>query len=181
MPILRRLLWRGKATVKPSTHQLDEIIKNALRYFKNPKIVDWKAIKSKKSYCIIESSYGKIIEKYKGKLAILPPEDAFGINLSNHLVCCVQLTPYELEDAKKCQICGNAVYFDEVLIKQKIQCNKCTESCKIKDIKKVIISHDHIENSGGLIGIYKVNPNIDIYVPISFDHLIIRHYLIPLA
>jgi len=35
----------------------------------------------------------------------------------------------------------------------------------IKDIRKVIISHDHIENSGGLIGIYNKNPNIDIYVP----------------
>jgi 7,8-dihydropterin-6-yl-methyl-4-(beta-D-ribofuranosyl)aminobenzene 5'-phosphate synthase len=36
---------------------------------------------------------------------------------------------------------------------------------EIEDIKKIIISHDHIENSGGLIGIYKRNPNIDIYVP----------------
>ena len=35
----------------------------------------------------------------------------------------------------------------------------------IKDIKIVIISHNHIENSGGLIGIYNRNPNIDIYVP----------------
>lgn len=36
---------------------------------------------------------------------------------------------------------------------------------EIKDIKKIIISHDHIENSGGLIGIYNMNPNIHIYVP----------------
>ncbi len=36
---------------------------------------------------------------------------------------------------------------------------------EIEDIKKIIISHDHIENSGGLIGIYNRNPDIDIYVP----------------
>ena len=36
---------------------------------------------------------------------------------------------------------------------------------KIATIYKVIISHDHTDHSGGLGGIYKINPNINIYVP----------------
>ncbi len=35
------------------------------------------------------------------------------------------------------------------------------------DVKKIIISHDHQEHSGGLIGIYNKNPNLEIYVPIE--------------
>ncbi len=37
----------------------------------------------------------------------------------------------------------------------------------ISRIKKVIISHNHSDHAGGLEGIYKLNPNIEIYVPIA--------------
>jgi 7,8-dihydropterin-6-yl-methyl-4-(beta-D-ribofuranosyl)aminobenzene 5'-phosphate synthase len=38
---------------------------------------------------------------------------------------------------------------------------------KISSIKKVVISHNHGDHAGGLEGIYKLNPNIEIYVPIA--------------
>lgn len=35
----------------------------------------------------------------------------------------------------------------------------------VSRIKKVIISHNHSDHAGGLDGIYKINPKIEIYVP----------------
>ena len=37
----------------------------------------------------------------------------------------------------------------------------------VTQIKKVIISHSHFDHAGGLEGIYKLNPNIEIFVPES--------------
>jgi len=37
----------------------------------------------------------------------------------------------------------------------------------VSRIKKVIISHNHSDHAGGLDGVYKINPNIEIYVPIA--------------
>jgi len=37
---------------------------------------------------------------------------------------------------------------------------------KISSIKKVVISHNHGDHAGGLEGIYRLNHNIEIYVPI---------------
>lgn len=36
---------------------------------------------------------------------------------------------------------------------------------EITAIKRIIISHNHSDHIGGLEGIYKINPNIDIYLP----------------
>jgi 7,8-dihydropterin-6-yl-methyl-4-(beta-D-ribofuranosyl)aminobenzene 5'-phosphate synthase len=36
---------------------------------------------------------------------------------------------------------------------------------QIKDIKKVIISHDHFDHTGGLSVILKHNPDIDVFIP----------------
>ena len=47
------------------------------------------------------------------------------------------------------------------------------------DIKKIVISHDHQEHSGGLNGIYNRNPNLEIYVPIENQVKFNRKY--PLA
>lgn len=47
------------------------------------------------------------------------------------------------------------------------------------DIKKIVISHDHQEHSGGLNGIYNRNPNLEIYVPIENQVNFNRKY--PLA
>jgi 7,8-dihydropterin-6-yl-methyl-4-(beta-D-ribofuranosyl)aminobenzene 5'-phosphate synthase len=38
---------------------------------------------------------------------------------------------------------------------------------EIATINKIIISHNHSDHSGGLGGIYKINPDINIYVPIE--------------
>ncbi|MHA1669301.1 MAG: MBL fold metallo-hydrolase [Promethearchaeota archaeon] len=47
------------------------------------------------------------------------------------------------------------------------------------DIKKIVISHDHHEHSGGLNGIYAKNPNLEIYIPIENQVKFNRKY--PLA
>ena len=36
---------------------------------------------------------------------------------------------------------------------------------QIKDIKKIIISHDHFDHTGGLSVILKRNPDIDVFIP----------------
>jgi len=46
----------------------------------------------------------------------------------------------------------------------------------ISEIKKVVISHNHIENTGGLLGIYEINPHIDIYIPAESYILYKRKY-----
>ncbi len=46
----------------------------------------------------------------------------------------------------------------------------------ISEIKKVVISHNHIENTGGLLGIYEMNPHIDIYIPAESYILYKRKY-----
>ena len=63
------------------------------------------------------------------------------------------------------QFTGNYLLFDTGENPDTLIHNIRQFDVDIEDIRKVIISHDHIENSGGLIGIYNRNPNIDIYVP----------------
>lgn len=46
----------------------------------------------------------------------------------------------------------------------------------ISEIKKIIISHNHHEHSMGLAEIYKINPDIEIYVPIENLILFKRKY-----
>jgi 7,8-dihydropterin-6-yl-methyl-4-(beta-D-ribofuranosyl)aminobenzene 5'-phosphate synthase len=47
---------------------------------------------------------------------------------------------------------------------------------KISDIKKVIISHNHYDHAGGLKEIYKINHEIEIYVPHQDMNSFIRTY-----
>jgi len=49
----------------------------------------------------------------------------------------------------------------------------------VSDLQKIVISHDHLEHSGGLNGIYKKNPKLEIYVPIENQVKFNRQY--PLA
>ncbi len=60
---------------------------------------------------------------------------------------------------------GNFLLFDtggnsEILIH-----NFKSLNIDIKEIKKIIISHDHFDHSGGLEGIYNINSEIEIYIP----------------
>jgi 7,8-dihydropterin-6-yl-methyl-4-(beta-D-ribofuranosyl)aminobenzene 5'-phosphate synthase len=47
----------------------------------------------------------------------------------------------------------------------------------ISDIKKVIISHSHLDHAGSLRDIYTENPEIEIYVPKSNENAFKRAYL----
>jgi len=47
----------------------------------------------------------------------------------------------------------------------------------ISEIKKVIISHSHLDHTGGLRGIYGRNPEIEIYVPKSDENAFKSAYL----
>jgi 7,8-dihydropterin-6-yl-methyl-4-(beta-D-ribofuranosyl)aminobenzene 5'-phosphate synthase len=49
---------------------------------------------------------------------------------------------------------------DKILIR-----NLKRAKVEITRIRKVIISHNHSDHMGGLEGIQKINPNIDIYIP----------------
>lgn len=45
------------------------------------------------------------------------------------------------------------------------------------EIKKVVISHNHLEHSGGLDDLYKNNSNLEIYVPNEIQNTFRRKYL----
>ena len=42
----------------------------------------------------------------------------------------------------------------------------------VQKIKKVIISHNHLDHIGGLEGLYNLNPNIEIFVPQSIKNIL---------
>ena len=46
----------------------------------------------------------------------------------------------------------------------------------ISKITKVIISHNHGDHVGGLDGIYNLNPNIEIYIPIAHQNAYHRNF-----
>jgi 7,8-dihydropterin-6-yl-methyl-4-(beta-D-ribofuranosyl)aminobenzene 5'-phosphate synthase len=46
----------------------------------------------------------------------------------------------------------------------------------INKIRKVLISHNHSDHSGGLSAIYNINPKINIYVPIDNKIAYEKHY-----
>ncbi|MHA1440206.1 MAG: MBL fold metallo-hydrolase [Promethearchaeota archaeon] len=46
----------------------------------------------------------------------------------------------------------------------------------VADIRKVIISHNHYDHSGGLDGVYRRNPEIEIYVPLENAKSYENHY-----
>ena len=45
------------------------------------------------------------------------------------------------------------------------------------EIGKVVISHNHHDHAGGLNGLYKLNSNIEIYVPKSIESSYIRKFI----
>jgi 7,8-dihydropterin-6-yl-methyl-4-(beta-D-ribofuranosyl)aminobenzene 5'-phosphate synthase len=47
---------------------------------------------------------------------------------------------------------------------------------KVSEIKKVIISHNHYDHAGGLKEIYRINPDIEIYVPLRDIKSFIKAY-----
>lgn len=47
----------------------------------------------------------------------------------------------------------------------------------LSEIKKVVISHNHLEHSGGLDDLYKKNNNLEIYVPIEIQNTFRRKYV----
>ncbi|GAI79709.1 unnamed protein product, partial [marine sediment metagenome] len=46
----------------------------------------------------------------------------------------------------------------------------------VSEIKKVIISHNHYDHAGGLKEIYRINRDIEIYVPLHDKESFIRAY-----
>ena len=59
----------------------------------------------------------------------------------------------------------NYLLFDTGENKEALLHNLNQFNVDVSEIQKVIISHNHIENCGGLDGFYEENPHIDIYVP----------------
>ena len=62
---------------------------------------------------------------------------------------------------------GNYLLFDTGASSDVLFNNIKKFNVEIKDIKKIIISHSHLDHAGSLREIFVINPKVEIYVPIG--------------
>ena len=44
----------------------------------------------------------------------------------------------------------------------------------LKKVEQIVISHDHGDHTGGLTDVLKINPNVSVYLPVSFPYEFVR-------
>ena len=52
--------------------------------------------------------------------------------------------------------------------------NVKTMNVDLKKVEQIVISHDHGDHTGGLSDVLKINPNVSVYLPVSFPYEFVR-------